>query len=359
MTSTALTRLTGAHQRLTLGLELPLDNDWGAGRRAADQQAGRPFGVPDLSGHADLARLADRLGFSALWLRDVPVYDPLAFGDAGSVFDVFAYLGHLAALTEHVVLGTSAVVLPLRSPLHVAKAAATVDVLSAGRLVLGLASGDRPVEYPLFGADFDGRGQAFRDGVRTLRAAWATPAPGLGLTLPGTGLRAERRIDVLPKPVGGDIPIAVAGSARQTPEWIAGHADAGLNDPRPLDALRDDVQRWREVQALPHAHAARPGRGPRGPAGADPPRPAYRAHRPRRTPGRDGGPGRRPRLPQPPSGGPPGRGGTARTRRGGPAPLPRALTRRRAPSGTGAAHPPRTRGGQRCRGLRPGGCSGA
>ncbi|MFF3946342.1 LLM class oxidoreductase [Streptomyces sp. NPDC001902] len=247
MTSTALTRLTGPHQRLTLGLELPLDNDWGAGRRAADQQAGRPFGVPDLSGHADLARLADRLGFSALWLRDVPVYDPLAFGDAGSVFDVFAYLGHLAALTEHVVLGTSAVVLPLRSPLHVAKAAATVDVLSAGRLVLGLASGDRPVEYPLFGADFDGRGQAFRDGVRTLRAAWETPAPGLGLTLPGTGLRAERRIDVLPKPVGGDIPIAVAGSARQTPEWIAGHADAGLNYPRPLDALRDDVQRWREL----------------------------------------------------------------------------------------------------------------
>ncbi|MDX2701543.1 LLM class oxidoreductase [Streptomyces sp. PA03-6a] len=247
MTSTALTRLTGPHQRLTLGLELPLDNDWGAGRRAADQQAGRPFGVPDLSGHADLARLADGLGFSALWLRDVPVYDPLAFGDAGSVFDVFAYLGHLAALTEHVVLGTSAVVLPLRSPLHVAKAAATVDVLSGGRLVLGLASGDRPVEYPLFGADFDGRGQAFRDGVRTLRAAWATPAPGLGLALPGTGLRAERRIDVLPKPVGGDIPIAVAGSARQAPEWIAGHADAGLNYPRPLDALRDDVQRWREL----------------------------------------------------------------------------------------------------------------
>ncbi|MFD8076308.1 LLM class oxidoreductase [Streptomyces sp. NPDC059718] len=247
MTSTALTRLTGPHLRLTLGLELPLDNDWGAGRRAADQQAGRPFGVPDLSGHADLARLADRLGFSALWLRDVPVYDPLAFGDAGSVFDVFAYLGHLAALTEHVVLGTAAVVLPLRSPLHVAKAAATVDVLSGGRLVLGLASGDRPVEYPLFGADFDGRGQAFRDGVRTLRAAWASPAPGLGLTLPGTGLRPERRIDVLPKPVGGDIPIAVAGSARQTPEWIAGHADAGLNYPRPLDALGDDVQRWREL----------------------------------------------------------------------------------------------------------------
>ncbi|MFE2545642.1 TIGR03571 family LLM class oxidoreductase [Actinacidiphila glaucinigra] len=247
MTSTALARLTGPHRRLTLGLELPLDNDWGAGRLAADRQAGRPFGVPDLGGHADLARLADRLGFNALWLRDVPLYDPLAFGDAGSVFDVFAYLGHLAALTEHVVLGTSAVVLPLRSPLHVAKAAATVDVLSGGRLVLGLASGDRPVEYPLFGADFDGRGQAFRDGVRTLRAAWATPAPGLGLTLPGTGLRAERRIDVLPKPVGGDIPVAVAGSARQSPQWIAEHADASLNYPRPLGALGDDVRRWREL----------------------------------------------------------------------------------------------------------------
>ncbi len=45
MTSTALTRLTGSHRRLTLGLELPLDNDWGTGRLAADRQGGRLSGA--------------------------------------------------------------------------------------------------------------------------------------------------------------------------------------------------------------------------------------------------------------------------------------------------------------------------
>ncbi|MFF4229687.1 hypothetical protein [Streptomyces sp. NPDC001820] len=63
-----------------------------------------------------MAELADRLGFAGLPLRDILVYYPPAFGDAGSVFDVFVHLGHLAATTEHAVLVTGAVVLPLRHP---------------------------------------------------------------------------------------------------------------------------------------------------------------------------------------------------------------------------------------------------
>ncbi|MFE5095366.1 LLM class flavin-dependent oxidoreductase [Streptomyces sp. NPDC056638] len=193
----ALARLAPAPGRLTLGLELPLDNDWAPARQHADREAGRPFGVPDLTGHTRLARLADRLGFAALWLRDVPLYDPVQFGDAGSVFETFTHLGHLAAVTDDVVLATGAIVLPLREPLLVAKAAATVDVLSGGRMLLGLASGDRPVEYPLFGRDFQQRGRAFREGVETLRAAWH----GGPLELPRAGLGADRKLDALPKPV--------------------------------------------------------------------------------------------------------------------------------------------------------------
>ncbi|MFF9179698.1 TIGR03571 family LLM class oxidoreductase [Streptomyces misionensis] len=240
----ALARLAPAGGRLTLGLELPLDNDWGAARRHADQQSGRPFGVPDLTEHARLARLADRLGFAALWLRDVPLYDPVQFGDAGTVFETFTHLGHLAAVTDHVVLGTGAVVLPLREPLLVAKAAATVDVLSGGRMLLGLASGDRPVEYPLFGREFQARGAAFREGVETLRAAWR----GGPLELPRAGLDRDRQLEVLPKPVHtAGIPIAVAGGAQQTPEWVAEHADASLNYPRELGALRLKTRTWRQL----------------------------------------------------------------------------------------------------------------
>ncbi|MGW2183487.1 TIGR03571 family LLM class oxidoreductase [Streptomyces sp. NPDC001732] len=241
---TALARLAPGEGRLTLGLELPLDNDWGPSRQAADRTAGRPHGVPDLADHARLAQLADRLGFAGLWVRDVPLFDPVRFGDAGTVFETFTHLGHLAAVTEHAVLGTAAVVLPLREPLLVAKAAATVDALSGGRMLLGLASGDRPVEYPLFGQDFEARGAAFREGLHTLRAAWR-PGP---LELPGAGLGPDFQLEVLPKPAqAAGIPIAVAGGAQQTPEWIAEHADASLNYPRDLGALRLRTRQWHEL----------------------------------------------------------------------------------------------------------------
>ncbi|MGP4091386.1 TIGR03571 family LLM class oxidoreductase [Streptomyces sp. KR55] len=246
---TALDRLVSLDGRPTLGLELPLDNDWGAARLRAGRAAGRPFGVPDLTEHAHLARLADELGFAALWVRDVPLYDPEQFGDAGSVFETFTHLGHLAAVTERAVLGTAAVVLPLRQPLLVAKAAATVDVLSGGRFVLGLASGDRPVEYPLFGQDFNARGQTFRESVETLRAAWATRPKGQGLALPAVGLGADRQLDVLPKPTGATIPLAIAGHAQQSSEWIAENVEASLNYPRPLGALRLKTQEWRKLTA--------------------------------------------------------------------------------------------------------------
>jgi luciferase-type oxidoreductase len=236
----------------TLGLELPLDNDWGSTRlRAlrADPATSRPFGVPDLTRHSERARLADRLGFAGLWVRDVPLYDPEQFGDAGSVFETFTHLGHLAAVTERAVLGTAAVVLPLRQPLLVAKAAATVDVLSGGRFVLGLASGDRPVEYPLFGEDFQARGATFRTGVETLRAAWAARTASEGMSLPELGLDADRRLDVLPKPTGHFVPIAIAGHAQQSAQWIAQNADASLNYPRPLGALRLKTRAWQELTA--------------------------------------------------------------------------------------------------------------
>ncbi len=125
--------------QLTLGIELPLDNDWspeGEARRIAD---GRPHGVPDLSRYPELVRQIDASGFAAIWMRDVPVFDPRNFGDAGSIYDPFVNLGFLAGITKHVALVTAGIVLPFRHPMMVAKAAASVDCLSGGRLILGLA----------------------------------------------------------------------------------------------------------------------------------------------------------------------------------------------------------------------------
>lgn len=56
----------------SIGLELPLDNDWSTAGQQLREKQGRPFGVPDMRRHGELARQADESGFSALWVRDVP-----------------------------------------------------------------------------------------------------------------------------------------------------------------------------------------------------------------------------------------------------------------------------------------------
>ena len=224
--------------RLTLGLELPLDNDWSTAGEARRLSHGRPPGVPDLSRQAELVRKADELGFSALWMRDVPVFDQANMGDAGSVHDVFALLGYFAGTTRNMALGTAAVVLPIRHPLMTAKAAASVDVLSGGRLILGVASGDRPSEYPLLGLDFEARGKAFRDAVEYLRAAWQ---PG---GLPVNGARISH-LDLLPRPLQPSIPMVVAGQARQDDAWLAAYMDGRFVYPGPVEKMADQAARWR------------------------------------------------------------------------------------------------------------------
>lgn len=227
---------------MTLGIELPLDNDWSPEAQARRAGSGRPHGVPDLSSQTELVRRADRLGFSAVWMRDVPVFDHVNMGDAGSVYDVFTLLGFLAGVTEHIALGTAAVVLPIRHPLMTAKAAASVDVLSGGRLLLGVASGDRPVEYPLLGLDFDSRGERFREAVLYIRQAWQ---PG---GLPVNGKRVPA-LDVLPRPVQSTIPLIVAGQARQDDGWLAANMDGRFVYPGSLEKLAAQTAAWSATTA--------------------------------------------------------------------------------------------------------------
>ncbi|GAA2230709.1 LLM class oxidoreductase [Streptomyces amakusaensis] len=232
----ALDRLAPAPGGLTVGVELPLDNDWSpqGGHRA--ESDGRPSGVPDMRRHGELAVLADRLGFAALWLRDVPLWEP-GFGDAGQVFDPFPYLGYLSGVTRDILLGTAAIALPLRHPLHVAKMAATVDRLSGGRLLLGIASGDRPFEYPLFGLEHARRGEAVREAVEVLRDAWES----------ARSKDVEGSVRVLPATVQRAVPLIMAGRGRQSPEWLAAHTDGHFTYHRPGPEMRPVAQSWHDT----------------------------------------------------------------------------------------------------------------
>jgi len=199
--------------KLSIGLVLPLE--------------AYAVGVePRMHAHLATAQRAEALGFSALWLRDVPFNVP-SFGDAGQIFDPFVYLGALAGATEHIALGTSSIILPLRHPAHVAKAAASADVISDGRVLLGVASGDRPEEYPAMAMSYPDRGARFRDSIAYMRAV-AGDYPRYDSTH-GT---LSGDFDLLPKPKGTRLPLLITGGSQQSPDWIAANGDGWMTYPR-------------------------------------------------------------------------------------------------------------------------------
>lgn len=197
--------------------------------------------IPTMQHQVALAQQAEALGFAALWFRDVPLYDP-SFGDVGQIYDPWVYLGYIAAHTQRIALATGSIIFSQRHPLHLAKAAASVDQLSNGRLVMGIASGDRPVEFPAFGVDFESRGDRFRQTFFDFKQALASEFPVIRSPL--THLEGA---DVLPKPVNGYIPLLVTGHSRQSPEWIAEHADGWLYYPRHPQMQARIIQDWRNL----------------------------------------------------------------------------------------------------------------
>ncbi|MDX2486816.1 MAG: LLM class oxidoreductase [Gammaproteobacteria bacterium] len=212
--------------RLSLGLVVPLES------YTSDP-------VPTMTHHVERVRLAEELGFAAVWLRDVPFNVP-SFGDAGQIFDPFVYLGVLAAQTERIALGVASIVLPLRHPAHVAKSAASVDVLSGGRFIMGVASGDRPEEYPALNMSFDDRGDRFRASFEYINRMWED-APAFENTYgnPYGGM------DMLPKPTSGKIPMLITGGSQQDPDWIAANGEGWITYPRGIEVQERMINDWR------------------------------------------------------------------------------------------------------------------
>lgn len=216
-------------QHLSLGLIVPIES--------------YPTGpVPSMADHLQRARYAEQLGFTALWVRDVPLHVP-SFGDAGQTYDPFTYLGYLAGQTQEIALCTGSIALPLHHPLQVAKASATIDQLSGGRLILGVASGDRPSEYPAMGISFERRGELFREAfeyIRSTQARFPVHESSDYGSLNG-------QADVLPKAKAGKIPLLVTGNSRQSLSWIAEHADGWMYYPRNLAMQGSNLAQWKAL----------------------------------------------------------------------------------------------------------------
>ncbi|WP_306117493.1 MULTISPECIES: LLM class oxidoreductase [unclassified Roseitalea] len=195
--------------------------------------------VPRMEGQLDLACRAEELGYSTLWVRDVPLRDP-SFGDVGQIYDPWVWLGAVATVTKSIALATGAIALPLHHPLDVAKSATSVDSLSGGRLVLGLASGDRAVEYGAYGRPIGSRGADFRESLAYIRDLTESTFPRASSswgTLDGSA-------DLLPKPVAGRLPVLVTGRAQQDMAWIGREADGWLTYPRPPAHQAQALSDW-------------------------------------------------------------------------------------------------------------------
>jgi probable F420-dependent oxidoreductase len=127
---------------------------------------------------------ADRLGFESVWLPEHLVVPIVSSGSphAGSdhppipsdvpIFDVFAYLAHLAARTTQIRLGTDVYNIGLRHPFITARAATTVDILSGGRLALGIGASWLREEWEAVGLDFDRRGARVDETIDVVRRLW-------------------------------------------------------------------------------------------------------------------------------------------------------------------------------------------
>lgn len=212
---------------LSVGIVVPVEN-------YAQSQ------VPTMQHHLKRAKLVEQLGFKALWIRDVPFNVP-TFGDAGQTYDPFTYLGYLAGQTNKIALGISSIALPLHHPLHVAKSAATIDQLSNGRLILGVASGDRFEEYPAMAFDYEKRGEQFRDAFHYIRKTQDS-FPAFKNDSYGT---LNGQVDVLPKATAHKIPMLLTGNSRQSVEWIAEHADGWMYYPRNFYMQEHNISQFR------------------------------------------------------------------------------------------------------------------
>lgn len=161
---------------------------------------------------ARIAREADRLGYHHLSCSEhAAIPRPTAETRGGRYYDPAATLGFLASITERIRLLTHVVVLPYHHPLAVAKRYATLDVLSRGRVILGVGVGSLAEEFQLLGVEFEGRGTRYEDALRALRAGLAGPAPAYA----GPYYRFSDFI-LDPAPVQERVPIWIGGRSRRS-----------------------------------------------------------------------------------------------------------------------------------------------
>ena len=214
----------------------------------------------------DVAVAGDELGLESIWMPDHLVF-PLdmagtPYADGGEppvppetpLFDSPAYLAHLAARTTHVRLGTFVYLLGLRHPLIAARAFATVDLLSGGRLELGVGAGWLEAEWRAAGVDPRSRGRRLDESIEVTRRLWRDEE----IEHRGTFWSWEPvRFEPKPRQVGGP-PILVGGESARALRRAAQLGDGWMSMPHDsLASVRAQLDRLRTERIAAHRDGER------------------------------------------------------------------------------------------------------
>lgn len=216
---------TFKNHKLTLGLSLPFDS--------------KNKEHIDFNEQVKFAQQAERLGFTSLFVRDNPLYSP-HLGPVTENYDPFVFLTYLSAFTSKIALGTSSIVVTLRHPIHLAKSAASLDLISNQRLLLGMATGDRAFEFPAFKVDESALTERYQTTVQSLRALWQSHSPQISNSI--FELYEDSGLQVLPK--HRTIPMFGTGYSRQSISWLQQHMDGWLFYAQPFQDQKKLVEAW-------------------------------------------------------------------------------------------------------------------
>lgn len=128
--------------------------------------------------NVDLGKTAEELGFDSVWASDHVVIPDNAAGRFSKVFyDPLVTLAAIASATRKIMIGTSVIILPYRNPVVLAKSLATLDNLSGGRLIFGIAAGWLEEEFNTLGVAYDKRGELTDEYLEAIIELWENDEP--------------------------------------------------------------------------------------------------------------------------------------------------------------------------------------
>jgi probable F420-dependent oxidoreductase len=197
----------------------------------------------------DYAQAAESLGYEHLVVYDHviganpasrPGWTP-PYSHMDNFHEPFVLFGYLAGMTQKIELATGIVILPQRQTVLVAKQAAEVDVLTKGRLRLGIGIGWNPVEYEALGENFSDRGKRSEEQIEVLRLLWTKELvtfKGRWHTITDGGIK--------PLPVRRPIPIWFGGNAEPVLRRVGRLGDGWFPLAEPGDKVRAMIEKVRD-----------------------------------------------------------------------------------------------------------------